>query len=478
MNELLTMSVVEMARRVRGKELSPVELVETHIKRIQEVNPYVNAVIERRFERAREEAKFAESRLSQGREGLPPLFGIPCTIKDTYAVKDMRWSVGVWARKDLVADWDATAVKRLKDAGAIILGKTNVPEAAMWCETYNHVYGRTNNPYDLGRGAGGSSGGEGAIIAASGSPFGLGADVGGSIRYPSAFNGIAGHKPSGRMVPGTGHWPPALGALANYNSYGPMARRVEDLAYILPLIAGPDGKDNSVQDRPLKSPKEVDASKLKVFYFDYNGQARPDRETVRAIGMAAGAFAGMKTPVEHWRPRGVEQSVDIWQAAMAQNPEPFVSFLGGEGKIDLLKESWRFLTRESKITLPALATAIIEKPGKLLQKRNQEMLELAAGMQQEIEARLGDNGVLLCPVFSTPAPKHSWIWKDLLGMGYSGLINVLEFPATVIPIYHREDGLPVSIQVVAARWNDHLTLAAAAALEQTFGGWRPIERVK
>jgi len=170
--------------------------------------------------------------------------------------------------------------------------------------------------------------------------------------------------------------------------------------------------------------------------------------------------------------------VDIWQAAMAQNPEPFVSFLGGEGKIDLLKESWRFLTRESKITLPALATAIIEKPGKLLQKRNQEMLELAAGMQQEIEARLGDNGVLLCPVFSTPAPKHSWIWKDLLGMGYSGLINVLEFPATVIPIYHREDGLPVSIQVVAARWNDHLTLAAAAALEQTFGGWRPIERVK
>ena len=224
MDELLKMSVVEMSKRIRGGELSPVELLDAHIKRIQDVNPYLNAVVETRFDLARGEAKSAAEKLAQSRENLPPLFGIPCTIKDTFAVKDMKWAVGVWARKDLVADWDAITVKRLKDAGAIIMGKTNVPEAAMWCETYNHVYGRTKNPYDLRRGAGGSSGGEGAIVAASGSPFGLGADVGGSIRYPSAFNGVAGHKPSGRLVPGTGHWPPAHGPLAAYNSFGPICR--------------------------------------------------------------------------------------------------------------------------------------------------------------------------------------------------------------------------------------------------------------
>jgi fatty acid amide hydrolase 2 len=478
MNELLTMSVVEMAKRVRKGGLSPVELLDVHIKRIQDVNPYINAVIEERFEQARAEAKSAAEKLAQGRENLPPLFGIPCTIKDTFAVKDMKWAVGVWARKDLVADWDAVTVKRLKDAGAIIMGKTNVPEAAMWCETYNHVYGRTKNPYDLRRGAGGSSGGEGAIVAASGSPFGLGADVGGSIRYPSAFNGVAGHKPSGRLVPGTGHWPPAHGPLAAYNSFGPICRRVSDLAYILPLIAGPDGVDQAVEKRELKSPDSVDISKLKVFCFDYNGQAGTNADVVRAIGMAAGAFAGMKVPTEYWRPQGVNNSLDIWQAGMAQNPEPFKRFLEGDEPLNLWKEAIRFLFRESKITFPALGSAIIEKPSQLMKWRNSRMLRLAADIQQKIESRLGDSGVLICPVFSTPAPRHSLIWLNFMGIGYSGLINILEFPSTIIPIFHKKSGLPVSVQIVSGRGNDHLTLAAAQALEQIYGGWKPIERIR
>ncbi len=477
MDELLTMSVIEMARRIREGELSPVEVLEAHIRRIEEVNPKINAVIATRYDEARKEAKEAEERLAKSRDDLPPLFGVPCTIKDCYGMKGLPWAAGVWARRKLIADCDATVVERLKQNGAIIMGKTNIPEAAMWCETYNHVYGRTKNPYDLRRGAGGSSGGEGAIVAAGGSPFGIGSDVGGSIRYPSAFNGVPGHKPTGTLVPATGHWPPAHGPIARYCTYGPIARRVSDLAYILPLLAGPDGQDKVVKKRKIKSPDAVKPSKLKVFYFDNNGQARSNADVRRAVSLAAGGLAGLKIPVEYWRPEGMERSLDIWQAGMSQNPEPFKNYLGGDEPISLGKEVIRFLLRRSKITFPALSTALIEKPGKLLKGRNQRFIKLADDLQRRIEEKLGDSGVLICPVFSTPAPKHTRIWLDFLGIGYSGVINILEFPATIIPIFHREDGVPVSVQVVAGRWNDHLTLATARLLEEIFGGWKPPERI-
>jgi fatty acid amide hydrolase 2 len=478
MDELLTMSVVEMAQKIRKGELSPVTLLDAHLKRIEEVNPKINAVIAERFDEARHEARAAEERLAKSRDDLPPLFGVPCTIKDTYAVKGMKWAAGVWARKDLVADFDATVVERIKRSGAIIMGKTNIPEAAMFNETYNHVYGRTNNPYDLSRGAGGSSGGEGAIVAAGGSPFGIGADIGGSIRYPSAFNGIAGHKPSGRLVPGTGHWPPADGPLAAYNTYGPMCRRVADCAFILPLISGPDGKDLACEKREVVPPDSVDLAKLKVFFYDDNGQVKCGPEVRRAVAMAAGAFAGRNNPVEHWRPEGMEHALDIWQAGLSESPHPFTEFLQGDEPISLTREFFKFLVRRSKITAPALGTAIIERPGQLLAGRNRKMLKLADDMRRRIEARLGDDGVMICPVFPVPAPRHGHIWFDLIGVGYSGVMNILGFPATIIPVYHRPDGLPVSVQIVAARFHDHLTLAAAQVIEDTFGGWKPPEKIE
>jgi fatty acid amide hydrolase 2 len=398
---------------------------------------------------------------------------VPCTIKDTYALKDLPWAVGVWERRHIIADWDATVVKRVKQAGAIVMGKTNVPEAAMWCETYNHVYGLTRNPYDLKRGVGGSSGGEAAIIAAGGSPFGIGSDAGGSIRYPSAFNGVAGHKPTGGLVPSTGHWPQASGPLAHYCCYGPIARRVCDLAYLLPILAGPDNEDQAVVKPAQHAPEYPDRGKLKVYYFDYNGQSKPDREVVRAVGMAAGALSAMKIPVEHWRPEGVEDSLSIWQAGFSQNQEPFIHYLEGDQPISLWRETLRFLLRQSKITFPALGTALIEKPGQLLKARNQKLIAEALDLQRRIEAKLGDHSVLICPVFPKPAPKHTWIWMDFLGIGYSGLFNILEFPATIIPAFHREDGVPVSVQVVGSRFSDSLTISVAEMLEQALGGWMP-----
>ena len=268
MNKLLTMSATELAKAIREKKHTSVEVVEAHIQRMEAVNPKLNAMTETRYDEARREAKAADERISKSTNGLPPLLGVPCTIKDSFAMKGFHWAVGIWARKDLIADFTATNVERLQNAGAIVLGRTNVPEGCMWVETYNTIYGRTNNPYDLRRTVGGSSGGEGCIVGAAASPFGLGADVGGSIRYPSAFNGVPGHKPTGGLVPGTGNDPKAEGPLARYCTCGPIARKVEDLKLILPIIAGPDGKDSSVIDKPLQNPDSVDVKKVKVYYYD------------------------------------------------------------------------------------------------------------------------------------------------------------------------------------------------------------------
>jgi fatty acid amide hydrolase 2 len=483
MEEILTMSVVEMAGRIRKGELSPVKVLEAHIQRIEEINPRINAVVVPRFEEARKEAKEAEDRLARSREELPPLFGVPCTMKDCFSMKGLPWAAGVWARRNLVADSDATVVERLKAAGAIIMGKTNVPEAAMWLETYNHVYGRTRNPYDPGRGAGGSSGGEGAIIAAAGSPFGIGSDIGGSIRYPSAFNGVAGHKPTGRLVPATGHWPPAPGLVAPYCCYGPIARRVSDLAYILPIISGPDGRDEIVEKRDVRPLDSVDPKNLRVFYYDSNGQSRPSADVRSAVNKAAEALAGQNIPVEYWRPEGVEKGMQIWQGGLSQNPVPFIQnlYLEGEKPVSLGRELLKFMFRRSKITFPALGVSLIEGPGKLMKARNRSFIELAADLRDRIEQRLGENGVIICPVFTSPAPRQTWeAWMNFirLGVGYSGIFNIMELPSTIIPIFHRQDGLPVSVQVVSARFNDHLTMATAKILEEIFGGWKPKQRVK
>ncbi|MFP4446923.1 MAG: amidase, partial [Desulfosudaceae bacterium] len=469
MENLHTMSVVEMAAKIRQRDLSPVAVTDFFLDRIAAVNPRLNAVVVPRFAAARQEARAAEDRLAGDPEDLPPLFGVPCTIKDTYAMAGLTWSGGVWKRRNRVPDFDATVVERVRQAGAIVMGKTNVPEAAMWCETYNHVYGRTNNPYDISRGVGGSSGGEGAIIGAGASPFGLGSDVGGSIRFPSAFNGVAGHKPTGGRVPGYGHWPEAKGPLAPYTTYGPMARRVSDLVLLLSLLQGPDGRDPITEDRGWRDPDQVDRNNLRIFYFESNGMFRVGRDVRRAMAMCVGALRAEKLPVEYWRPRGMERSLEIWQAGMSQNPDSFDRILGDGQPLNLVKETVRFAARRGKLTFPGLGLALVEKPAQLFAGRNRKMLALADDLRRRMEERLGDNGVLICPVFPTPAPRHHMIWADLPGIGYSGVFNILGFPATILPIYYNDKGLPVSIQVVAARWNDHLTLAAAGLLESIFG---------
>ncbi len=226
MTNFLQLSGIEIGRRIREGDVSSAEVVERHIERIERVSPRINAVVADRFEQARVEAKHADDRVrTRGTAQLPPLLGVPCTIKESIAVSGMPDSSGMVSRAGLTAAEDATAVARLRSAGAIPLGVTNVPELTTWAATFNRVYGRTNNAYDSSRVAGGSSGGEGAIIGAGASPFGIGTDLGGSIRAPAFCNGVFGHKPSGGLVPGTGQYPSFEGQMLRFNTTGPLARR-------------------------------------------------------------------------------------------------------------------------------------------------------------------------------------------------------------------------------------------------------------
>ena len=243
MGNIIYASAKSMAQAVRDKEVSAVELVEAHLGRIEEVNSALNAVVQLAAERARAEAVEADAALARG-ESKGALHGVPFTLKDSIDTEGIITTGGTLGRKDFVPDADATVTARLRAAGGILLGKTNTPELTYAGETDNLVYGRTNNPFDLSRAPGGSSGGAGAIVCCGGAAFDIGSDTGGSVRGPAHYCGITGIKPNSGRVPRTGHIVPhSFGAVDSLTQNGPMARYVEDLALILPIISGPDWND-------------------------------------------------------------------------------------------------------------------------------------------------------------------------------------------------------------------------------------------
>ena len=242
MEPLLLASAQQLARQIRQREVTSEQVVGAHIAYLRRVNPRLNAIVHDRYEAALREARLADQRTAEGGE-LPPLHGVPCTIKECFAFEGMPHTSGLMARRGRVATADAPAVARLRAAGAIPLGVTNLSELCMWMESNNRVYGRCHNPYDLGRTAGGSSGGEGAVVGAGGSPFGLGSDVGGSIRMPAFFNGVFGHKPSPGLVPSSGQHPPAYGRIWRYAVTGPICRRAEDIYPLMRVLSGPHDSD-------------------------------------------------------------------------------------------------------------------------------------------------------------------------------------------------------------------------------------------
>lgn len=475
MKELLEKSGLELAGLIKSGKISSVDVVQTHIDWIKKVNPALNAMVVHRFEAALNEAKKADRVINEGsREELPVYHGVPCSIKESFALEGMPNTSGLPARKGLRAEKNATVVERYLKAGAIPLGVTNISELCMWMESDNRVYGRSNNPYDKRRIVGGSSGGEGAIIGAGGVPFGLGSDIGGSIRMPAFFNGIFGHKPSGGLVPGTGQFPIAQNEALRYLSTGPMTRRAEDLMPLLRIMAGPDGFDEGCEEMVLRDTASVSLKDLTIIDIPDNGLLRVAPELQQAQVMVKQALANEGAIVKTVRISKLKHSFDIWSAMLSSaGGTPFGVLLGNGQDIAVARELLAWTMRTSAHTLPAIALSGLEKLFKSTSKRVQKMVAMGHELREELTETIGKDGVFLYPPYPTVVPYHYQpVLKPYKWM-YTAILNVMQFPVTQVPLGLNRKKLPIGIQVGAIRGNDHLTISIAKKLETLFGGWTP-----
>ncbi|MGM0575108.1 MAG: amidase [Myxococcota bacterium] len=477
MNPLLLRSATELAAMIRRREVTSEEVVLAHAEHVRRVNPILNAVVRDRFEAALDEARRADERVAGGDRDLPPLHGVPCTIKECFALEGMPHTAGLVSRRGVVAGEDATAVGRLRGAGAIPLGVTNLSELCMWMESNNRVYGRTNNPYDPGRIVGGSSGGEGAIVASGASPFGLGSDIGGSIRMPAFFNGVFGHKPTGGMVPGTGQFPLAENDALRYLTTGPLARRAEDLMPLLRILAGPDGRDGGCREWTLGDPDAVDLDGLRVLHVPDNGRTPVSRQLREAQERAAAALEDAGARITTARITGLRSSFDIWSSMMdAAADTSFADLLGDGRRFRMGRELLRWAVRRSPHTLPAILLAGLERVAGMSEQRIRYFVHMGRDLREEVVERIGPGGVMLYPPYASVAPRHYTPMFTGFRWVYTAILNAMELPVTQVPLGLDDAGLPLGVQVAAVHGEDHVAIGGALALERRFGGWVPPAR--
>lgn len=477
--EILTTSGVALARAIRERKVTSRDVVQAHVDRAKRVNPALNAIVRDRYDAALREADAADAATSSvHRDDLPELHGVPCTVKEAFAFEGMPNTSGLWARRDVIATKDATVVERLRAAGAIPLGVTNVSELCMWFESENKVWGRTSNAYDSARTAGGSSGGEGAIVGSGASPIGLGSDVGGSIRMPAFFNGVFGHKATGGIVPSTGSYPPARGGEQRFLTSGPIVRRAEDLMPVLRILAGPDGVEERCVACDLGDPSAVDIRSLTVFSVE-KGPGSVQRALIGAQRRAADALAARGAKVERRAIPALARSFEIWSAMLHEGcagESSFRDLMAAGGPFEPWMELARFPLGRSRYTLPGLLLSVIEELPARMSSHAGRVLALGKDLSAELADVLGDRGVMLYPSFPRVAPRHMTPLLAPFQFAYTAIFNVMEMPSTQVPLGLDARGLPLGVQVVAPRRQDHLSIAVAMALETMLGGWESPKR--
>jgi fatty acid amide hydrolase 2 len=459
----LSASATELARAIRAGELRSRQVVDAHLSMIERWNPSLNAVVAARFDHARQEADAADQAVAAGAP-LGALHGVPCTIKECFQVAGMPHTAGLVARVGREVAEDAPTVARLRAAGAIVMGVTNTSELCMWMESSNRVYGRTNNPYDTSRTVGGSSGGEGAAVGCGATPFGLGSDIGGSIRMPAFFNGVFGHKPSPGLIPNTGQFPDAHGEAQRYLGTGPLCRRAEDLAPLVRILAGRDDAIGDVDATPVR----------KVIVVRGRGTMAISDEMVAAQDAAAECLAASGAQVGEVELPALRESLEIWAAMLgvAQGKSSFRRDMMRPGSIDLWIQALLWLVGRSPHTLPAIGLGLIENLGNLMPGRQRALIDAGRQLKQDVEALIGD-GVMLYPSYPTTAPRHFAPLFPPINYATTSIFNVLQVPVTQVPLGLDRRGLPLGVQVVGVQGADTTTLAAARTLERGLGGWVP-----
>jgi fatty acid amide hydrolase 2 len=471
MDALLQLSATRLAHLIRTREVTAREVVEAHIAHARRTHPGLNALVAERFESARAEADAADSQVREAPpESLPPLLGVPCSIKEAFAVRGMPHTGGLVKRKGTLAAEDAEAVKRLRAAGAIPLGVTNLSELGMWMESNNRVYGLTRNAYDGERIAGGSSGGEGAMVGAGAAPFGLGSDIGGSIRMPAFFNGVFGLKPTGGLVPVEGQYPLPENEALRYLAVGPLARRAEDLMPLLRVLA--TGVDGAPPAFALGEPAQVRLEALSVLDVEDNGSLPVSQELREAQHRCAAHLARRGARVRKVSLASLRHSLEIWSAMMAVAARtPFSALLGQGEPVRLGRELGRWLLRRSPHTLPSLALVGLERVQGLARERMERFVALGRELRAEVEQLLGPDGVMLYPPYPRTAPPHYQPLLAPFSWVYTAVFNTLEVPVVQVPLGLGAEGLPLGVQVAALHGREHVAVAVALELERAFGGW-------
>ena len=429
--KLTSTSATGLAWMIRERRVSSLEVIDAHLRRIDEVNQRIHAVVQMDADQARADARAADEAIARG-DDVGPLYGVPFTVKDWIETEGMVCAAGFAERADYVPKRDATVVARMRAAGAIVLGKTNVNDG-------RPLYERPRNPYDLDRTPGASSSGEAAIIAAGGSPLGLGSDSGGSLRWPAHCCGIATLKPTSGLVPNTGHFP-RIGALSDpRTAIGPLARSVDDLALTLRVIAGPDFCDPGAVPVPLGDIDRVELRGLRVAtYVDAPG-AKPSSTVVDATRAAASALEGAGAIVEEATPPRLDEALAITHAYWARPESTSLS-------------EWRPPTA-STLTADDVERSLFE-----WDRLRRDVLQF----MQRFD-------VIVCPVAADIAPEL----RDPRDVDfiYTLPYSLTGYPVAVVRAGTSGAGMPVGVQVVARSWCDQVALAAARCIERACGGW-------
>jgi fatty acid amide hydrolase len=491
---------------IAAGEVSSGEVVDRHIERIEEVNPKLNAVVWPMFDRARAEASEADAARKSGAR-LGPLHGVPITIKDEFQLEGAPSTWGLPSRAGQLNKEEGPLVKRLRDAGAIVLGITNVPQLLIYHESDNPLYGRCSNPWNATRTPGGSSGGEGAIIAAGGSPLGLGADLGGSVRLPAHFCGIHGIKPTSRRL--TCLDKPRFfdsGLEAIMDQPGPLARHVEDLELAMSVLAAPgqEAFDYSIPPVVWPDPRRVDVARLRVAMYSDDGFFAASPSVRRAVDAAAEALRAEGVTVERWNPRRVEDAIRI-----------FYGLLGGDGGRAVKRAlGSNPTTRQIKGLLQVVDVPNAVRPAVVAGLEAAGQARLAFLMrnlrpysadqywrlveernvyQREFHDSLDGGGfdAVLCPPHALPALTHGASYYLGPAASYSMLYNLLGLPAGVVAVTRvkageesdrplsrdvvektareveqESAGLPLGVQIAARPWREDIVLALMSVIER------------
>jgi amidase len=453
-------SAVDMLQMLRQRKISPLELAEEHIRQIEDLNPLLNALVDFDADRVRAQATMLENE----RNSPAPLHGLPMTVKASISVAGHRCETGSLINKGHPPDADALLVARMRQAGAVILGTTNCPEFLMAYETDNRLYGRTSNPWDLSRTAGGSSGGESAAIAAGLSAGGLGSDGGGSVRVPAHFTGVCALKPTPGRFPAEGHLPPCVGPFSLLGAVGPMARTIKDLSLFFDVLSGHSAIDPTGAPVPLRRYPIEDLKQIPIGFFEDDGLTPVTVETRDAVQSAVRSLRRQGFSVEPFLPQALEEARKLWWKLFVRGGAMMLDDAIA-GHQDVLSPTFEDFLRIARKDPPLSATELLTAwsdcdivRGKLL-------------------AEMRRYPVLLMPACSIPAFPHGereWIVEGrrveyLDAMRYTQWFNLLGAPAAVVPVGRSRESLPIGVQIAGRPYEDEVVLGVARAIERDFG---------